>query len=94
MVVWNGRDANIPGDNPVYMLAPEESHDNSTVYDVIGQPLKQEEERHFHNPMYGNPEPQEYEVPATRAGDEERMFENPTYAQPDPMTYEVPVRSS
>lgn len=79
------------------MLAPGESRANTAIYDIVGQPLKEEdEERLFKNPMYGDPDPQQYEVPVLRATtstpakEEERIFENPMYSQPDPAAYEVP----
>ena len=91
-MVWSSdTDHPNPGDNPVYMLATE---DNSVLYDVIGQSA--EEERLFKNPMYGNVDPQQYEVPVHRATptkEAERIFENPMYTQPDPAAYEVPVHS-
>lgn len=96
VVVWNGDSDNnaIPRDNPVYMLAPGESHVNSAIYDIIGQPLQ--EERLFKNPMYGDPDPQQYEVPVhgatpTSTKEDERIFENPMYRQPDPTAYEDSV---
>lgn len=97
-VAWGGGGGDgVPGDNPVYMLATGESRVTSAEYDIVGRPLRnREEERLFNNPMYGDMDAQQYEVPvriATPTTTEERLFVNPMYGQPDPVDYEVPVAS-
>lgn len=104
-MVWGGDGSNAvtPGDNPVYMLAPAESYTTSAMYDTVGQPARKwkgEEERLFKNPVYGNPDVQQYEVPVRRAiptatptTEEERIFENPVYGQPDPVDYSAGSQS-
>lgn len=84
------------GDNPIYMLAPgDQSGVASAVYATVGKPLGKCEERLFNNPMYGDKDPQQYEVPVSSPTNREveRLFENPVYGQPDPMDYEVPMAS-
>lgn len=81
------------------MLTPGGSSVTPAVYDTVGTPLRnhKEEERIFNNPMYGDREAQQYEVPLCSATptkrEVERLFENPVYGQPDPTDYEVPVAS-
>lgn len=81
---------NMPGDNPVYMLA-NESGSTSVIYDSITnltpscREEKQEgdeEERVFVNPIYGDPDPTDYEIPVISSG-------SPALG---PANYEEPLR--